>query len=474
MKTFVKLALFSLGIFLFSNPVNGQFMKWLIPESNGLLHLVDFSVDPPEVSVPNPYYGFGCGEEVNLITDANGEILFSLAGTSTSSIEVRNKFWRPMANGSGLLGHFSILESYIVPVPHSYTHYYIIYSNKVTYPGNLYYAIVDLSKNNGLGEVIEKNIMIGEAMFYEGKAVSHLIDGDFRWLLTTKRNDLAMEIVRYLITDDGVFYDTILDELPNCDALEIELSPDNTRFALAIRENSVVMAPDVIVYDFDLETGIISNKEEYSVTDQRVAGVEFSASSTKLYWRTNTTDNTCDLGRINFTNEEIHIIDDYVGAYGTGIEMAGNGRIYIAKSTNNNYHAEIANPDAEDIELIGYTRDGLLISQNGMRSGIPDAIDGEDLPIAIENFANINNFDVIVNISPNPSNDIVNISLSDNGISSFNCKLYDAQSRLLESYVLQVTGNTINSINVSNLQPGLYFLAFNLGNGVISKKIMVR
>ncbi|MBU2649865.1 MAG: gliding motility-associated C-terminal domain-containing protein [Bacteroidetes bacterium] len=355
-----------------------QLNKWLVPESNGLLHLVDFTVSPPEVTVPIANYGIGAGEEVNLITDPDDNILFSFVGINNNYLEVRNRNWSKMPNGEQLRGHRSVLESCIVPVPCSTSEFYIIHSNILQEDGwgNLYYSRVNMNLNNGLGDVEEKNSLLGSGNYLEGKDVSHMTEKGCRWLLAAKMEGDDVDLVRFLITSDDIIDETVLYRIKNFSNLEIDLSPDNTKLALSACTTNPLYR-DIVVFDFDLESGTVSNIREYDITTQNLAGIEFSESGKFLYWRTNFPSEGSILGRINLSNNQVEVIDSYMGSYATGIEKAGNGKIFINKSTSQSYLAEISNPDAENIADIGFTKDAVFISGNGLRSGVPDAIEGE-------------------------------------------------------------------------------------------------
>ncbi|HLG34894.1 MAG TPA: PKD domain-containing protein [Bacteroidia bacterium] len=356
----------------------GQLSKWLVHETNGQLHLIDFTTPSPTISNPAPGYGLGGDEEVNIMTDANNNVLFSLVSNSTTNIEVRDRNWVVMPNGNGLLGHNSTLESCIVRIPCSTNKYYIIhFQTDVT--RNLYYSIVDMSLNGGFGDVSVQNTFLGTG-YDEALSVSHQMPNGCRWLLTSKATGNNYEIYRFLISQTGIGSPTLIATVP-CSvpafiAHEIEISHNNTKVAMSTML-SASTSPDVVVWDFDLLSGTLSNPQNFSVSSQPVVGVEFSPDNTKIYWRTNITTDNSELGRIDLLTSTSALINSSFGRFGTLIETAGNGKLYATHNYNIDYLSEIANPDAANIASIGFTFNSIFVSSSGTRPGLPNAVDGE-------------------------------------------------------------------------------------------------
>jgi gliding motility-associated-like protein len=371
-----------LCLFLFVTAVQAQVMKFPVRQTNGQIHLVDFTTGIPTVTLPMPGYGTTASidyEDVNIMTDVNNNLLFTSCVYGNDSIEVRDSNWAVMPNGNGLLGNSSCLQSGLVRIPCSTNKYFFIHTT--ANPNNLYYSVVDMSLNGGLGDVVQKNTFVATNIG-EGKTISHQLPTGCRWLLTPRYvNDTTFEVVRFLINDIGIgppvaIATVNLSAIPFLLAMEVELSPDNSKLSMStLRSNP--SDPDIIIWDFDLLSGTLSNRVDWSVSTDPILGTEWSPDNTKVYFCGNISTNFSDFGRINLTTATVDIIDAAMGRYIMDIEKAGNGKIYIAPNYNQNYLAEVANPNDNNVANIGYVHNAVYISSTGCRSPLPSAIDGE-------------------------------------------------------------------------------------------------
>ncbi len=84
------------------------------------------------------------------ISDKYGELLFY-----TNGVNVWDRFHQQMPNGFGLGGHVHTSQTLIVKKPGSETEYYI-FTNGYQGRTGFKYSVVDISLNNGRGDVSEK------------------------------------------------------------------------------------------------------------------------------------------------------------------------------------------------------------------------------------------------------------------------------------------------------------------------------
>ncbi|MBK7963964.1 MAG: hypothetical protein IPK10_00690 [Bacteroidetes bacterium] len=96
------------------------------------------------------------------ICDTLGQLLFYAHTGDTSNPvnlqgNIKNKLHLMMENGDSIIGISWYQEMVIIPFPNDNQKYYIFTNDgSITY--NTYYSIIDLSFNNGMGRVIQKNI----------------------------------------------------------------------------------------------------------------------------------------------------------------------------------------------------------------------------------------------------------------------------------------------------------------------------
>ncbi|MEI6089692.1 MAG: hypothetical protein WCR42_04510 [bacterium] len=197
-------------------------------------------------------------EGVATISDQNGDLLFY-----TDGMEVWDKYNDQMPNGWGLNGHKSSSQSgVIVPYPGNKNLYYIftvdaIWESKDPNLG-FRYSIVDMTLNNGFGDVTTKNQLLFTPSCEKITAVGH-INGRDIWVLGQRWND--NKICVFLVDKDGI-------HLKNEYSIKALAKFNNTGWSkgymkfsqkgdlLAIANNNVSLA----IYDFNISTGVVSNE----------------------------------------------------------------------------------------------------------------------------------------------------------------------------------------------------------------------
>ena len=233
------------------------------------------------------------------ICDSAGQLLF-YGGTPNTSLWPQtivqelgllfNKNNLLMENGDTLVGGAWYQEMVIVPWPNHPGLFYIFHVGitSTTDPG-LYYSMVDLSYNGGLGKVIQKNVQLQNFPVNDGlAAVKHGNGRD--WWVVHKRyepNVFTDEFYLYLVTASGVQPQPIqfTGRPSKNNNLRIKFSPSGNKMAVHEAGNNLD------IYDFDRCTGVLSNQT--IVHDTSTINVnclywstEFSPDETKLYLTT--------------------------------------------------------------------------------------------------------------------------------------------------------------------------------------------
>jgi hypothetical protein len=364
-----------MALWVLASDASGQLQRWLARGLDGV-HIMDLSTPSPSVGPAISGLGSGGEEDVNLMTDAAGNLLFCAAVSAANEIQVWDAGLAMMPNGFGLFGHSSTLQSAICPIPCHPDRYYVFHLT--TGIGNLYYSIVDMSLNGGLGDVTLKNILIGTG-YTEGMALSHQLNNGCRWLITSRVTPTGYELVRLLISQSSIGAPVALD-MVNLSVVnnvnEIEISPDNTRITMSTRTTSAA-EPDITVWDFALQPGTVSNQQAFSVSSDPIIGIQFSPAGGYIYFVGNGNIDAMDFGRVQVPGGAVDIIDPNMGRYLTMTELAGNGRIYVGLNYNYDTMAEVAFPDAPAVAGIGYDHNAVFVTAAGCRPPLPNAIEGE-------------------------------------------------------------------------------------------------
>ncbi|MBP9882859.1 MAG: hypothetical protein KBF32_05630, partial [Chitinophagales bacterium] len=150
MKNFILLCVLITPSFLLSAQ---QADNWYFGVFAGL----NFSTSAPvvltdgQVNTPE-----GCAA----VSDTAGSLLFY-----TDGITVWNNQHLPMPNGTGLLAGSSCTQAALIAMqPGSSSLYYVFTLDEIGGPFGFRYSIVDMSLQSGLGDVIEKNILIQNSL----------------------------------------------------------------------------------------------------------------------------------------------------------------------------------------------------------------------------------------------------------------------------------------------------------------------
>lgn len=222
------------------------------------------------------------------ISDNDGNLLFY-----TNGVQVFNRLHRVMANGDGLAGDPSSCQIAVVPQPGNSRFYYIFTTDAFEndFLGGYYYSIVDINGDGGLGDVVSKNVPLWPSCSERITAIRHA-NGTDVWVIT---NDQDADIFRaWLITCDGLQPGppvvSVLGEKMNLNPLMnvgvLKASPDGkfvcqTHFPFADAFSQVPQFAQF--FDFDNETGRLSNARKISFPGAQYNHCEFSPDSRLLY-----------------------------------------------------------------------------------------------------------------------------------------------------------------------------------------------
>jgi len=220
--------------------------------------------------------------------DSLGNLLFYSNG-----LYVSDAFGNAMPNGGGLNpGPFTTnfpkglplqQGNIVIPIPGETGKYFLFhktcsYVNNLLKPLELLYSIIDMSLNNGLGDVVFKNSSILQDTLVRGElgATKHANGRDW-WLITHAVN--SSKFYKLLITPFSILvssqnYGTWRNLYPGC----TDFSPDGSKFAQYNPDTGID------IFDFDRCSGLFSNYINIPINDSAIMGsVVFSPNSKILY-----------------------------------------------------------------------------------------------------------------------------------------------------------------------------------------------
>jgi len=228
-------------------------------------------------------------EGCSSISTPGGDLLFY-----TNGVTVWNRFHQIMTGGDATLNgsDSSTQAALIVPQPGNPNRYFIFTSDAVQFYqddaiGNgINYSIVDLT--GGAGAAVQTNISLlnsSNSVITSEKitAVAHA-NGTSIWVITHANNDFyAYEITSAGVNNTPVVSSTSFSITDfNNTRGALKASPRGNRLAIAHTIFNPQLGGELLLYDFDPETGIVSN-EQFVDNEFVYYGVEFSSDDSRLY-----------------------------------------------------------------------------------------------------------------------------------------------------------------------------------------------
>ena len=288
------------------------------------------------------------------IADEDGKLLFY-----TDGVYVWNKNHEVMPNGDGLKGNSSSTQSgVIIPKPNSKEIYYVFTVAEQASTDGFHYSIVDLTKENGLGDVTQKNIRLLDTVTEKITAVRHRNNKSV-WIITHKWE--SNEFCAYLLSDDGLNSEPVTTAIgtvhkgktPNTIGY-LKASPDGSMLGVNIRSMYICE-----IFDFDNETGKLSNPISLQLEiGYYMYGLEFSPNNSLLYV---SIENKGKIYQYNLQagseekikNSQTLIYDNNGSNFGGALQLGPDKKIYFS-NFGKEYLSAICKPDliGEDCEFV--------------------------------------------------------------------------------------------------------------------------
>ncbi len=235
---------------------------------------VNFNTNPPTTSAnSNMLVHEGCA---TMCRESNGSLLFYTDGRT-----VWKRTHHPMTNGNDLLGGFgsSTQSSVIIPKPGSSSIYYIFTIPEINLTDPMCYSIVDMTLDNGFGDVTIKNVPLYAPVAEKITATVKSNGVDF-WIVAKQTSSDAF--LAFSLTAAGV------DPNPVISHAGVATNWINNGYARISRNGSRLSLVNSIertvqLFDFNINTGQVSNFVDLTITPYEPYGTEFSPDNSKLY-----------------------------------------------------------------------------------------------------------------------------------------------------------------------------------------------
>jgi hypothetical protein len=432
------------------------------------------------------------------ISDTYGNFLMSSNG-----IWIANKNNTMMLNGGGLNPNSFTNDwssglplsngNVVLPWPDDTTKYILFHQtgnyNLNLASSELYYSIIDITGDNGNGEVIQKNIIMLQDTFGAGLGACKHANGRDWWIVGIK--DKGNEIFKFLLTTTGLQNKGSQQfnfPLYQANATQPTFSTDGAKFAFTagIGNGSGYWYHDLRIFDFNRCSGNFYNSKLIDLSDGVAGfGVAFSPNSQYLYiskfnkvlqLNTDTTDIAASLNTVavydGFYSPYPPFATDFWLMY-----LAANGKIYITSGNSVQHIHYIDKPDLDGMacDVIQHGLDLNGVWHNRSVPVHPNYYLGCDTTLGCTPcFVSINEIehDFKFNIYPNPSSGNFNIIyLLPQNKEGF-VEIFDINGRIVFSYKLP-QWSTLQQFNLPQLSQGIYAVKISSDGYNITKKVII-
>jgi gliding motility-associated-like protein len=232
-------------------------------------------------------------EGCSSISDKNGNLLFYSDGLYVWNRN-HQRMIDPVTGTLSRIGDNSdgTQTGVIIPWPNRDSMYFVFSIGQTG--GNLYYSVVNMNRNNGLGLVVITKVLLLESVCEKLTAVTHCNKQDF-WAVTHKFN--SDQYYSYLITPSGISSSPVISATGN---FIINTNGEEWTKTMGYLKNSPdgrLLAAAHYIYDyveltdFNTITGVISNPKKLYARPSGIFptlvdgayGLEFSPDSRLLY-----------------------------------------------------------------------------------------------------------------------------------------------------------------------------------------------
>lgn len=429
------------------------------------------------------------------ISDMHGNLLFYTNGQT-----VWNKNHVIMPNGINLEGwSTSVQSSIIVPFPEDTSKYYLFTTGGGT--GSdifLKYSVIDLTLNNGLGDVTAtKNIPLLADATEQLAGTIHCNAVDY-WILTRKQVLNSLNFYAYRITFNGI-------SAPVISSFPFSNPSGNEVGSLTFSQSGKLVAfsslsTPIYIFDFDKGTGELSHKHTIPLaTNEMAYSNALSGDANKLYasiWKSggNNTVSQYDLQASNIVASRIDLTTvDYTNGSPNGygfigqLKLASDQRIYISRWNQNN--PLIVNPNTyyslDSLDAIlsptlagtacNFQKNFIYLNHKPTQIGLPNFISNftlkDPLPatcpidLGMDEQTGWN-----IHLSPNPFSNELTIQ-SDEELVNVTVIIKNGLGQIV-SDPIQLSGH-IASINRENLKSGIYFFELSQGTTPIHREKII-
>lgn len=450
---------------------------WYFGEKAGL----DFSNNSPVADTNSEMMVAG-----NAVTmsDTAGNLLFY-----SNRYNVWNRNHQIMPNGTGLThwGTDSFSHALCVPQPENDSLYYIFYweYDSTGFDLNMEYAIVNMSLDGGLGDVVSKrNFLMNKPLEGPG-AVMHA-NGQDIWIVTMKFNTNSFH--SFLLTNAGIDSTAVISNAGIVSDImdNLQFSPDGKKLATTFTLKGYEIC------NFDNATGIVSNPIAFPACYCESYGVSFSPDGKKVYFSVHYFDIVPKGGHAIY---QVSILADSLSTFNSktlidtmsvndtinfntkigmpfGFQLASDGKIYVTRNALPTLGA-ISNPNAGGLNC-NYSDSVIALQGRNAAYGFPYYMGSWFYDSSlVTTTSEIHSTDAQLISYPNPFKESATVILPFTGNTVI--ELYDVFGKKceLKKTIHQQNDKTLLTIQRNNLATGIYLLNIRYNTKSYSQKLVI-
>ena len=360
--------------------------------------------------VPVPVKGsqLNTVEGCSSFSDSNGELLFYVGAPNPDArnLTIWNKDNKPMPysdiakGGKTLKGDSSSSQSALtIPVPEKDNLYYLFTVGARFIGGNnfgFWYYTIDMTKDNGLGDVIDEPVALHlpslKNQWSEKVTAVRASTCNTFWVISFARSNtfFAYKVDKNGVDTKNPVISDISGLFTNDPRGYLKVSPDGSKLVLAN------MSDGAFIFNFDDTTGKVTNynnqssSQQLNTNSENTYGIEFSASSKRLYISTGEfTDANESLFQFDITkptlneiNNSKYTVHSYNNTRGA-LQLAPDNKIYWTSDRSTNISV-INNPE-ELGAACNYSHQTVNLGGAIASQGLPPFLSSLLLPIEINN-----------------------------------------------------------------------------------------
>ncbi|HMR87984.1 MAG TPA: T9SS type A sorting domain-containing protein [Saprospiraceae bacterium] len=440
-------------------------------------HTYDFNNKEKLVHNQELTYGFArCNASIsdkfgNLLIYTNGRGVFNknheliLNGDNLNNGEWTERFWPNPKEGYPGPQDILILNN-----PNNENQFYILHKTRVYYPigydsTEIRISLVDLTKNNGLGEVLFKNeyfYLTQNLLVSYLSAIRHENQRDW-WILQPTN---STKIKTFLIDASGINVMQDQDAYHRFTA-EKSSSSGTARFSPDGRQYAIYNETDnLLIYDFDRATGTLTFKKKMVPIDTSGIGifcsVEWSPNSRFIYTATSYYLHQIDTWEED-DSKAIQLIDTYDGTldpFRTSFFLMVLGpdcKIYMTP-VDGSYSIHVINHPNELGKACDFVQNGIKLP-NANAGGLPNfprlRVDEEEKcdPTISSIFGETVYYRKDLQVYPNPTSADITVEIPEQ-LGTANLVVTDINGKIWMQREIQHT--TIEAMDLSSMPSGHY------------------